>query len=146
MRRGLIDATLGEPDSQQEVFDYFAGEILDRASPHNQQILFRLCFFPRFTEDQAIALSGDLQTARLLDYLYRRHLFVTRKSPSTGALLECDDVLSDPRTLLAPVRRAVSYEGVPSCSVPCCPGGMGVGSRRPGQCGGILPLPSRRAV
>jgi ATP/maltotriose-dependent transcriptional regulator MalT len=76
IRRGLTGATIGEPDSHQEVFDYFAGEIHDRASPDNQQIVLSLCFFPRFTPDQAVAASGNAQAPRLLDYLYRRHLFV----------------------------------------------------------------------
>jgi ATP/maltotriose-dependent transcriptional regulator MalT len=82
IRRGLTGATIGEPDSHQEVFDYFAGEIHDRASPDNQQIVLSLCFFPRFTPDQAVAASGNAQAPRLLDYLYRRHLFVERH---TGA-------------------------------------------------------------
>jgi ATP/maltotriose-dependent transcriptional regulator MalT/DNA-binding SARP family transcriptional activator len=85
IRRGLPGATLVEPDSHQEVFDYFAAEILDRASPENQQILLRLCFFPRFTPDQAVTVSGNLHAPRLLDYLYRRQLFVERRvAPGTS--------------------------------------------------------------
>jgi LuxR family maltose regulon positive regulatory protein len=80
MRRGLNGATIGEPDSCQEVFDYFAGEIHDRADPQNRQILLRLCFFPHFTPEQAVAVSGNSHAPRLLDYLCRRQLFVERRS------------------------------------------------------------------
>ena len=82
IHRGLTGAAVGEPDSYQEVFDYFAGEIHGRASPDNQQTMLKLCFFPRFTPEQAVAVTGNPQAPRLLDYLYRRHLFVERR---TGA-------------------------------------------------------------
>jgi ATP/maltotriose-dependent transcriptional regulator MalT len=84
MRRGLNGATVGEPDSYQEVFNYFAGEIHDRADPENQQILLSLCFFPHFTAEQAVAVSGNPHAPRLLDYLCRRQLFVERRS-GTGS-------------------------------------------------------------
>ena len=84
IRRGLNGATVGELDSYQEVFDYFAGEIHHRADPENRQILLSLCFFPHFTADQAVAASGNPHAPRLLDYLYRRHLFVERRS-GTGS-------------------------------------------------------------
>jgi ATP/maltotriose-dependent transcriptional regulator MalT/DNA-binding SARP family transcriptional activator len=85
IRRGLTGGSVGEPESYQEVFDYFASEIHDRADPENRQILLGLCLFPRFTADQAVSVSGNAHAARLLDYLYRRHLFVERRASTSAS-------------------------------------------------------------
>ena len=82
IRRGLTDAAAVGPDSLQDVFDYFAGQIHDRTSPEHQKILLKLAFFPRLTPELAVAATGEEQARQLLEYLYRRHLFVERR---TGA-------------------------------------------------------------
>ena len=51
MRRGFTDAAAIAPDSLEDVFDYFAGQIHDRTSPEIQQILLKLAFFPRLTPE-----------------------------------------------------------------------------------------------
>jgi len=90
IRRGLADAKAGEADSHQAVFNYFASEIYDRADPENQRILLQLSFFPRLTPEQAIAVAGDAQAVRLLEYLSRRHFFVERRvgKTSTGPVYQ----------------------------------------------------------
>jgi LuxR family transcriptional regulator, maltose regulon positive regulatory protein len=88
IRRGLPDATAVGPDSLQDVFDYFAGQIHDRTSRENQRILLKLAFFPRLTPELAVAATGDEQARPLLEYLYHRRLFVERRSPAGPAAAE----------------------------------------------------------
>lgn len=74
MTAGLIDA-----DSLQQVFAYFAGQIFDRASPSDQRTLLRLSFLASLDESIACELTDDPDTPRLLERLYRRHLFTDRR-------------------------------------------------------------------
>ena len=78
-----LDESIGE--GKDAVFQYFAGEIFNRALPENQRILMLTAIPPSFTQAEAIALGGEEQTPRLLDYLYRRHLFIDRRrgTPTT---------------------------------------------------------------
>lgn len=80
IRRGFTDAAAVGPDSLQDVFDYFAGQIHDRTGPEHQGILLKLAFFPRLTPELAVAATGEEQTRQLLEYLYRRRLFVERRT------------------------------------------------------------------
>jgi LuxR family transcriptional regulator, maltose regulon positive regulatory protein len=66
-------------DSQEMVFDYFAGEIFSRATPENQRLLMLTAALPRVTLKLAEAISGNRDADRLLDYLYRHHLFIDRR-------------------------------------------------------------------
>ena len=65
--------------SQEMVFDYFAGEIFSRATPENQRLLMLTGALPRITLKLAEAMSGNRGADRLLDYLYRHHLFTDRR-------------------------------------------------------------------
>jgi ATP/maltotriose-dependent transcriptional regulator MalT len=77
-RRGAtLDESLGE--GRDAIFQYFAGEIFQRAKPGNQRLLMLAAVPPSITQAEAVALTGDDEAARLLDYLYRRHLFVDRR-------------------------------------------------------------------
>ena len=66
--------------TKETVFDYFAGEILDRGTPGEQEILVRTGIFPQFTLQMAMDISGDSEAGKLLQYLYRRQYFITRSS------------------------------------------------------------------
>ena len=72
-----FDESLGE--GKDAIFQYFAGEIFNRAQPGNQRMLMLTAIAPSITQAEAVALTGDEEAARLLDYLYRRHLFVDRR-------------------------------------------------------------------
>jgi LuxR family maltose regulon positive regulatory protein len=61
------------------IFRYFAGEIFDGARPENQRVLLLTAIPPSFTAPDAVALSGVEDAPRLLDYLYRHHLFTDRR-------------------------------------------------------------------
>jgi DNA-binding SARP family transcriptional activator len=68
------------PESLEEVFAYFATELFDRAPEEQRLMLMQLSWPPRLTEAQAEMLTGDPSARKLLDQLYRRHLFTDRRS------------------------------------------------------------------
>ncbi|HYQ99390.1 MAG TPA: BTAD domain-containing putative transcriptional regulator [Casimicrobiaceae bacterium] len=72
-----IDASLAE--GKETIFQYFAGEIFNSAQPANQRALMLTAIPPSFTQADAEALTGRDDVGRLLDYLYRRHLFTDRR-------------------------------------------------------------------
>ena len=77
-RRGAtLEESLGE--GKEDIFQYFAGEIFGGAKPENQHILMLTAIPPSITPADAIALTGNEEAPRLLEYLYRRHLFTDRR-------------------------------------------------------------------
>ena len=66
-------------ETREAVFNYFAGEIFDKASPENQQILLSTALLSRVTVPIAEKLSLQPGAGKLLDFLYRRHLFTDRR-------------------------------------------------------------------
>jgi ATP/maltotriose-dependent transcriptional regulator MalT/DNA-binding SARP family transcriptional activator len=63
----------------EAVFQYFAGEVFSRIPADNQRVLM-LCALPlRITKPVAAALSGTPEAGKLLEYGYRRHLFLARR-------------------------------------------------------------------
>jgi len=77
-RRGAtLDESLGE--GKEAIFQYFAGEIFNGARPENQRVLMFTAIAPSITGVEAIALSGNDEAPRLLEYLYRHHLFTARR-------------------------------------------------------------------
>lgn len=61
------------------VFAYFAGEIFSRAAPAERRLLMLTAIAPSVTAAEARALTGEAGAPRLLESLYRRHLFVDRR-------------------------------------------------------------------
>ena len=76
-RGASLDESLGE--GKEAVFQYFAGEIFNRAQPENQRMLMLTAIAPSITQAEAVALTGNEEASRLLEYLYRRHLFIDRR-------------------------------------------------------------------
>jgi ATP/maltotriose-dependent transcriptional regulator MalT/DNA-binding SARP family transcriptional activator len=72
-----LEETLGE--GKEAIFQYFAGEIFNRARPENQRMLMLTAIAPSITPAEAVALTGNEDAPRLLEYLYRRHLFLDRR-------------------------------------------------------------------
>jgi ATP/maltotriose-dependent transcriptional regulator MalT/DNA-binding SARP family transcriptional activator len=72
-----VEESLGE--GRDAIFQYFAGEIFTRAKPENQRALMVTAILPSMTEAEAVELAGHEDVSRLLEYLYRRHLFVDRR-------------------------------------------------------------------
>ena len=72
-----LDESIGE--GKDAIFQYFAGEIFNRARPENQRVLMLTAISPSFTPEEAVALAGTEDAAELLEYLFRRHLFTDRR-------------------------------------------------------------------
>ena len=74
---GNVAAAL--PEGKEAVFEYFTGEIFNRAKPNNQRTLMLAALLPTITERDALAITGDADAPRVLDYLFRHHLFTDRR-------------------------------------------------------------------
>jgi LuxR family maltose regulon positive regulatory protein len=78
--RGAAPPRAGEDTrSPQAVFGYFAGEIFNRMPPENQRLLMLMALPPRIRASIAVELTGEAAAPKLLEYGYRRHLFVSRR-------------------------------------------------------------------
>jgi ATP/maltotriose-dependent transcriptional regulator MalT/DNA-binding SARP family transcriptional activator len=64
------------------LFNYFAGEIFNRAAPDMQQLLLCTACTGRVTVRFARSITGNAQAADLLEELYRRHYFTYRRQES----------------------------------------------------------------
>jgi LuxR family maltose regulon positive regulatory protein len=79
IQRGAPVAENGDRITPEAVFAYFAGEILDRIAPEDQRLLMLMALPPRIRASVAVELTGEARAPRLLEYGYRRHLFVARR-------------------------------------------------------------------
>ena len=83
LREHATRATAGPDDgaraTPEGVFAYFAGEIVNRIPEENQRVLVQCALPPRITRSAAVALTGEPDAGKLLEYGYRRHLFVARR-------------------------------------------------------------------
>jgi LuxR family transcriptional regulator, maltose regulon positive regulatory protein len=68
-----------EAETREAAFNYFAGEIFDKTEPENQQILISTALLPRVSVSIAEKVSLQPGAGKLLESLYRRHLFTDRR-------------------------------------------------------------------
>ncbi len=68
--------------ARQQLFDYFAGEVLGRMPHDEQQALGAIAHLPRATAAQAVAISGLPAAAALLERLAAQSLFTDRREGS----------------------------------------------------------------
>ena len=68
LRHGGAFESFTEPDSLQQVFAYFAGQLFDKASKENQLTLLRLSYLPSVSERMAEQLTGEINSRRLLEH------------------------------------------------------------------------------
>src|SRR5262249_40997246 len=73
--RGQHARPVHASESLHGIFELFVEEIFARIAPKDQLTLLRLAELPQFTIQTAIQASGE-GAARVVDYLYRRNLFV----------------------------------------------------------------------
>ena len=78
-RAGALDTSARVPESKEAVFAYFTGEIFERARANNRRTLLLAALLPSVTGSDAAAITGDADAPRVLDYLYRQHLFTDRR-------------------------------------------------------------------
>ncbi len=65
---------------ENEIFDYFANEIFEKADEEIQNFLLRTAFLPKMDSHMAEHVSGDREAGRKLAYLSRNHYFTERRS------------------------------------------------------------------
>ena len=65
---------------KEAVFDYFAGQIFDRATQAERQVLMKTALLAQVTPETAVALSCDQSAPAVLDRLYRRQYFIDRRT------------------------------------------------------------------
>jgi DNA-binding SARP family transcriptional activator len=73
-----VDTVIAPPRLQEEVFDYFADEVFDRAERPLQQLLMQTAFLPKITALSARALTGLEQAGTLLAELSKSGYFTTQ--------------------------------------------------------------------
>jgi len=108
-RGGTLDESLGK--GKEAIFQYFAGEIFNGARPENQRVLMFTAIAPSITGAEAVALSDNDEAPRLLEYLYRHHLFTDRRPGEQPTYhyhaLFREFLLQELRTRIAPNERRV---------------------------------------
>jgi ATP/maltotriose-dependent transcriptional regulator MalT/DNA-binding SARP family transcriptional activator len=76
---GRISPAPGERTSQL-LFEYFAGEIFNKADAGTREVLLRTAFPPGVTVPMAVALTGRSNAGRVLADLARQNYFTTRRA------------------------------------------------------------------
>lgn len=79
LRRGADIEDLAAPESLQEIFGYFAGQLFDRSDADTRRTLLQLSYLPNIPVSMAESLTANVFASRLLEQLYRRHLFTDRR-------------------------------------------------------------------
>jgi DNA-binding SARP family transcriptional activator len=85
LRRDGTVGCIDRADAMDIVFAYFAGSIFDGASDDVRDVLMSTALFPRFTVALAQALCESCDVGKILDQLYRRHLFIERHAGAETA-------------------------------------------------------------
>lgn len=67
-----------EAGSREDIFDYFASEIFQRADPATRDFLLKTAFLQKMTERTAARLAGAADAGRILTDLSRKNYFVQR--------------------------------------------------------------------
>src|SRR5512134_1945714 len=71
----------------EEIFDYFASEVFDKASPDIREFLLASAFLPRMTVRMAERLTGQVRAGEILSWL-NRHNYFTLKHPHAEPVYE----------------------------------------------------------
>jgi LuxR family maltose regulon positive regulatory protein len=82
--RGLESADAG-PMAKAATFDYFASQIFEKVHKDVQEFLMRTAYLPHVPVTLARDLTGNPAAAEILEDLYRRHLFVHRRTAAEGS-------------------------------------------------------------
>jgi len=77
-RTGAVNH-IAQSETMDTVFDYFAGQIFDQSPVGTREFLMRTACLPIVTVNAALQISGNTDAAKILDGLYRRHLFIERR-------------------------------------------------------------------
>jgi LuxR family transcriptional regulator, maltose regulon positive regulatory protein len=80
IKRGGSQESLGRLGTKEAVFEYFAGEVFDKAPAKFRELLLRTCMLPEVTPQMAIELTGDADAPQLLDNLYQGQYLTDRRT------------------------------------------------------------------
>ena len=94
LRRVGTVQDLGQSEATETVFNYFAGEVFDQASPEIRLFLMRTAFAPQITVTMAEELTGNALAGKLLDELYRRQWFTERR-PGVDSIFRYHDLFRE---------------------------------------------------
>jgi len=67
-------------DTPEATFEYFASQIFDPEPPETRELLMAVAYLPRVTVTLAEAISGNTGAGTILERLFRRRLFVDRRT------------------------------------------------------------------
>lgn len=79
------DDTLRSGTARDQLFAFFAGEVMQRLGPADAASLMRIAFLPSATAAMASTISGDARAGELLAELARRSLFTERREGAPPA-------------------------------------------------------------
>ena len=77
------------------VFDYLAGEILQKSDARTQQFLLQTAYLPQMTPRMAQSLTADADAGRILDELHRSNYFVSLREARAEPLYQYHPMLRD---------------------------------------------------
>ncbi|MCF8111899.1 MAG: hypothetical protein K9J85_10475, partial [Desulfobacteraceae bacterium] len=65
--------------TQEDIFDYFASEIIDRADQSRQMFLYQTALLPKITADSAKLMTGIDKAEEILKGLLEENMFISRR-------------------------------------------------------------------
>jgi ATP/maltotriose-dependent transcriptional regulator MalT len=107
-RMGVPIAQAPDLATRQLVFDYLAGEILQKSDARTQEFLLHTAHLAQMTPALAQALSGDAGAGEMLARLHRENYFVARREAPAGPVYQYHPMLRE--FLLARALEAMSKE------------------------------------
>ena len=75
-----INTVLEDGTAQEDIFDYFANELFDKADPEEQAFLLKSALLPRMPLSLVEEFTGYFNSKRILNGLYNRNFFLTRRA------------------------------------------------------------------
>lgn len=79
----------------QLIFDYLAGEILQKSDSRTHELLLKTAWLPQMTADMAEELSGQSDAGAILAHLYRNNYFVALKQARPEPVYEYHPMLRE---------------------------------------------------
>jgi DNA-binding SARP family transcriptional activator len=73
-----IDYPVSEKLLPEEIFNYFASEILDKSDRETQSFLLKTVFFPQLTSHMAAEVTGNTRAHIILSNLYQKNYFIQK--------------------------------------------------------------------
>ena len=91
LEQAKVSGALAEPPdtaTSQLVFDYLAGEILQKSDARTREFLLRTAQLPQMTAAMAQELTGDESAGEILAELHRRNYFVALRRTGPAAVYQ----------------------------------------------------------